>query len=169
MQPFFGYSPMVLITEDDPHARHSPPPLRGGYAPSYDAKSGARSATLRRANCSDQMSAKNLGLPAQVDASPIATDILRRQLSLLMHQTKSHQSSKAELLGIVLAGTLNAGYADVFVVKLSSAGNLSGVKPSAESAPTAALIEAFFFDCNRTSGLAAKSILGGILWPAVVW
>ena len=42
MQPLFGYSPMVLITEDDPHARHSPPPLRGGYAPSYDAKSGAQ-------------------------------------------------------------------------------------------------------------------------------
>ena len=50
MQPLFGHPPMVLITEDDPNASHSPPPLRGGYAPSYDAKSGAQVGhTLTRA------------------------------------------------------------------------------------------------------------------------
>ena len=54
MQPLFGYSPMVLITDDDPHARHSPPPLRGGYAPSYDAKSDAQVGhTFDAHNCSD--------------------------------------------------------------------------------------------------------------------
>ena len=61
---------MVLITEDDPHARHSPPPLRGGYAPSHDAKSGAAGRPYFDArNGSDQMSAKNLRLPDGLAAS----------------------------------------------------------------------------------------------------